>query len=496
MTHLPTSVRAPIWILFTCATVALGCQSSTGDNTGGAAGGNEGGETQSGGGGDGGDGGSATHAGNDSSGASSQGGSAAADAGVKMDANTMVPLAKCDPPKLKLTRVTTVDTPMALAQPQGDDRLYIVERAGRIRIFMNNNLVSAPFFDNRASVVPPAGDNERGLLGLAFHPQYKDNGRFFIFYTRRGNDPYSQGNAGDLVIAEGKRSAADPNKADPATKAIKVIRHDYDDFHNGGFLSFGPDGMLYAGTGDAGRDGYNSWDGPSLTMKSGVCQDPKEPLCKILRIDVENPTVRPAGNFPNGDIHVWALGVRNPFRGSFDRLTGDLYFGDVGEASWEEINYAAAGTANHNWGWAFLEGDRCFPWFIPIACTKTAENPLVSYFHDGTGVMTDPASYMMMGKACMGGTNADCSRAVIGGFVYRGQKIPDLGGRYIYADHVKNQIMSLVVENGKSTCERDLTSDLKSNTTPLQGITGFGQDAVGELYVLDLFGNVYRFDPE
>ncbi|MDX2023480.1 MAG: PQQ-dependent sugar dehydrogenase [Deltaproteobacteria bacterium] len=490
-------LRAPVWTVVTCAALAWGCQSnqsSDTDNAGGEAGSGDGGATQMGGNADGGRGGTGGKAGG--GGVAPQQGGSPGDAGVKMDANVSPPLAACDPPKLKLTRITTVDTPMALSQPQGDDRLYIVERAGRIRIFQNNKLVDAPFFDNRASVVPPAGDNERGLLGLAFHPQYKDNGRFFIFYTRRGNDMYSQGNAGDIVIAEGKRSAADPNKAEAATKALKVVRHDYDDFHNGGFLTFGPDGMLYAGTGDAGRDGYGSWDGPSKTMKSGVCQDPKEPLCKILRIDVDKPTVRPAGNFPDGDIHVWALGVRNPFRGSFDRVTGDLYFGDVGEASWEEINYAAAGTTGHNWGWAFLEGDRCFPWFIPIACERTADKPLVSYFHDGTGVMTDPASYMMMGKACSGGTNADCSRAVIGGFVYRGQKIQTLNGRYIYADHAKNQVMSLVVDKGKSTCERDLTSDLKSNATPLQGITGFGEDAMGELYVLDLFGNVYRFDPE
>ena len=485
-----------MWTVVICATVAVACQSSgknnDNDRAGGSGGDNEGGDTQGGSGG--------TNVGGKGGGAGlpGQGGNAGTtpDAGVKMDANVTAPLAKCDPPKLKLTRVTTVDTPMALAQPQGDDRLYIVERAGRIRIFQNNKLVDAPFLDNRASIVPPAGDNERGLLGLAFHPQYKDNGRFFLFYTRRGTDPHSQGNAGDLVIAEGKRSAADPNKAEAATKALKVVRHDYDDFHNGGFLAFGPDGMLYAGTGDSGRDGYNSWDGPTKTMKSGICQDPKDPLCKILRIDVDKPTMRPAGNFPDGDVHVWALGVRNPFRGSFDKLTGDLYFGDVGEGSWEEINFAAAGSKDHNWGWAFLEGERCFPWFIPIACERTADKPLVSYFHDGTGVMTDPKSYMMMGKACSGGTNADCSRAVIGGFVYRGSNIPDLNGRYIYGDHVKNTVMSLVVDKGQSTCERDLTSDLKSNGTPLQGITAFGEDAAGELYVMDLFGNVYRLDGE
>ncbi len=421
------------------------------------------------------------------------------DAALPSDGPSAPKSADCDPPALKLTRVAMASSPLALAQPPGDERIYIAERAGKIRVLKGTTLAAQPFLDMSSSVARPAGDNERGLLGLAFHSDYKTNGRFFVFYTRSGTDPHSSGNNGDLVIAEGKRSS-NPETAERATKVLTTVRMN-DDFHNGGFFAFGKDGLLYAGTGDSARDGYAAYrsvSGDPTKQISGICQDPKEKLCKILRIDVDQPSARPEGNWAGGDVHVWAIGVRNPFKGSFDRLTGDLYFGDVGEASWEEINFARHGEAGKNWGWALSEGNRCFPWFHNFPCQPTGEPAMVAYFHAGNGVMTDPKSYMMKGQACDSGEDfkAECARAVIGGYVYRGAKIPKLQGRYIYGDHIKNTVMSLVVEQGKSTCERDLTSDLKSSGTPIQGLTAFGEDAAGELYLMDIFGNVYRIEAE
>ncbi|MDX2023375.1 MAG: PQQ-dependent sugar dehydrogenase [Deltaproteobacteria bacterium] len=497
-----------VCLVVAAATVAVAACKASGDKDEDGAGGESGagGDTSEQGGGAGGaamggrgNGGAAGGTAGAASSAAGAGGSKpGSDTGGASGGNgNPVSTAKCVPPKLKLTRVTTADTPMVLTQPASDPRLYIAERGGRIKIFKDGKLVSDPFLDMAASVYRPDGENERGLLGLAFHPNYKDNGRFFVFYTRSQNDMYSQGTPGDVVIAEGKRSG-NPEKAERATRPISTVRHDYDDFHNGGFFAFGKDGLLYAGVGDSGEDGYKLYGGMSNIQKQivGKCQDPKEKLCKILRINVDKPTERPAGNWENGDVHVWALGVRNPFRGSFDRVTGDLYFGDVGEHTWEEINYAPAGSAGKNWGWALAEGKRCFPWFHKFACDATNELPLIDYFHAGDGVTTDPTSYMTMGKACTGGTMTDCSRAVVGGYVYRGKKIADLQGRYIYGDHVKNTIFSTVVSQGKPTCDVDLTSDLRDPALPIQGITSFGEDADGELYILDLFGNVYRIEQE
>jgi hypothetical protein len=256
--------------------------------------------------------------------------------------------------------------------------------------------------------------------------------------------------------------------------------------------------MLYAGTGDGG--------GGTDAQKVG--QDPTRTLAKILRFDVDRPTQKPAGNLdmPGADMHTWAYGVRNPFRGSFDAATGDMYFGDVGEMSWEEIDWVPPGKTGLNFGWGYdpsqeeglhkkqtgMEGTHPVPFFTALPWQPFGYLPVFEYPHDGPGWEAAPDSYMKMGFGCMGGS---CSRAVVGGVVYRGKK-PALYGRYFFGDHVKNQINSFIVEGGKATCQADVTSDLSTGGTLIQGLSAFGQDADGEVYAMDLTGNIYRIDLE
>lgn len=412
--------------------------------------------------------------------------------------------ATCQPPKLKLTRVANANSPMALTQAQGDARIFVTERAGLVRILRGTSFDSAPFADLRGSVLnqPKNGVHERGLLNFVLHPKFKENGRFHVFYTRRGQDNQSQGNEGDVVIAEGQQDGA-TDKAKTSLKVLTTVGVP-DDFHIGGFLGFGRDGLLYAGVGDGG---------PSDSAGSSLGQDPKRRLAKILRIDVDNPSSKSPGNLDaaGADPLTWAYGVRNPFRGSFDSATGDLYFGDVGEKSWEEVNFVPAGARDINFGWGYdprkeegghqlqsgMEGSHPFPFFTAKPWQPFGYLPVYEYPHDGNGWMAAGGSYMNMGYACFGDLMADCARAVIGGMVYRGKQMPDLYGRYIFGDHVKNNVMSFIVKEGKATCFADLTQDLVTQQTRLQGISAFGADANGELYVMDISaGNIYRIEKE
>jgi len=421
---------------------------------------------------------------------------------------------KCDPPGLKLTSVGRAESPMQITQGKGDDFLLVAERAGRIQRLSNNTL--AVFADFRTSVETAAdsGTSERGLLGLALHPNYETNGRFFVFYNRRGNDPHSQGDPRAMVIAEGKRMAADKTKAEAKLTQLLVIPPG-NDHHIGGFLAFGRDGYLYAGLGDSGGDD---------NVRGIRSRNFADLRAKLLRINVDAPTQKVAGNLdkPGAAPQVWVYGVRNPFRGSFDSATGDLYLGDVGEFSYEEINYVEFGKdPDRDWGWYLLndettkktgpscngrtslqiqtgmEGLAPVPFFQSFESTIFGFRPIKSIPHDGEGWSSDPCSYMKMGFACSGGNTGTCSRAVIGGVVYRGKKMPDLDGRYIYGEHVHNNVDSFIVKDGAVTCEKRLTADLKTGATPLQGITSFGTDKDGEVYITDLAGgNIYRIDPK
>ncbi|MDX2020847.1 MAG: PQQ-dependent sugar dehydrogenase [Deltaproteobacteria bacterium] len=368
-------------------------------------------------------------------------------------------------PKLKLTPVVTdASDPILITQPIGDTRLFVVERRGVIRLVGDGGKVSAtPFADLRNNVANP-GNSERGLLGLAFHPAYATNGRFFVYYTAKNGDTVSGGNEGDLVIAEGKRSA-DPNKAEATLTMIKKIAHSTHSNHNGGMLNFGKDGFLYAGTGDGGSGGD--------PFKAG--QDAKQALGKLLRIDVDKPTVRPAGNMPEpADIHVFAIGLRNPWRWSFDRATGDLYIGDVGQDAWEEVDYVKAADvkAGINFGWSSVEGKHCYTNNCDMG-GKIA--PVIEY--------ANPP-----------GNDA---RSVTGGFVYRGSKIPCLVGRYIYADDIINKVYSFVIANGQASGETELTADLTEGGVQIGDVAAFGEDNAGELYlVARAAGRIYKIEAQ
>ena len=319
-------------------------------------------------------------------------------------------------------------------QPDGSGRLFVIEKPGRIRIIQNDQLMDTPFLDITDRV--GSGGNEQGLLGLAFHPQYAQNGRFFVNYTDK---------LGKDTIARFQVSS-DPNVADPGSE-VKLLSID-DPFpnHNGGVLAFGPDGLLYAGLGDGGSGG----DPFGNAQNTGVL------LGKILRLDVDSadPYAVPADN-PFGN-EVWAYGLRNPWRLSFDKSTGDLYIGDVGQNAWEEIDFLPAGSpGGTNFGWNFREGAH-------------------DYKGGGAAGMVDPiAEYGHPGGNC----------SVTGGYVYRGS-MPEWNGIYLYADYCSGVIWGLIQSDGGWQSKSLFTLDVP--------ITSFGQDSSGELYLLSDSGAVLR----
>ncbi len=331
----------------------------------------------------------------------------------------------------------------------GDARLFVVEQAGRIRIVSGGSLLGTPFL-NLSSQISTGG--ERGLLGLAFHPDFATNGRFFVYYTRTG---------GDIQVSEFVRSAGDANVADASSeRPILRIGHSTYSNHNGGMLAFGPDGYLYIGTGDGGGGGD--------PLGSGQNRDSR--LGKLLRIDIDTASpslpydVPPTNPFvgTTGDDLVWSYGLRNPWRFSFDRVTDDLWIGDVGQGAWEEVDVArssAGGGRGLNFGWNVLEGDHCYN---ATTCVRTGKTAPVAEYPHGTG---------------------DC--AITGGFVYRGSVNPLLIGRYLFGDYCSGRIWSL-----QASGPTPQTEVLLADTT-LQ-ISSFGEDAAGEIYVVALAGTIYR----
>jgi glucose/arabinose dehydrogenase len=319
-------------------------------------------------------------------------------------------------------------------QPDGSERLFVIEKVGRIRIIENDQLIETPFLDISDRV--GSNGNEQGLLGLAFHPQYAQNGRFFVNYTDKN---------GDTVLARFQVSS-DPNIADPNSE-VKILGVDQPFAnHNGGVLAFGPDGYLYAGLGDGGSQGD----------PFGNAQNTSVLLGKILRLDVDSaetytvPADNPFGN------EIWAYGLRNPWRFSFDKLTHDLYIGDVGQNTWEEIDFLPAGSpGGTNFGWNFREGAHDYKGGGPAGLVE----PVAEYSH----------------------TEGGCS--VTGGYVYRGS-MPEWNGIYFYADYCTGLIWGLI-RSGNGWQKQQLF-DLDVT------ITSFGQDASGELYLLSDNGGVFR----
>jgi glucose/arabinose dehydrogenase len=329
----------------------------------------------------------------------------------------------------------------------GSGRVFVLEQDGRIQIMQDGAPLEQPFLD----IVELVGSesNEQGLLGLAFHPDYEQNGRFFINYTDT---------AGDTVIARYQVSS-DPNVADPNSEVVLMAFDQPYPNHNGGHLAFGPDGYLYIGSGDGGSQGDPERNGQSLETYLG----------KILRLDVNAaepyaiPVENPFGR-GGGLGEIWAYGLRNPWRFSFDRATGDMYVADVGQGQIEEISWLPGGIAGGaNFGWNLYEGTRLYEGNgDPTGLTM----PVAEYRHDETG---------------------GCS--VTGGYVYRGAMLPAWVGVYVYGDFCSGEIWGLVQHSDGSWENQPLF-----NTSFF--ITSFGEDEAGELYLVDRNGGVYQLQAQ
>jgi glucose/arabinose dehydrogenase len=384
--------------------------------------------------------------------------------------------------KAKLEAVATgLTAPLAMVQPNGDDRKFIIEQDGRVRILTKDGeLLDEPFLDIRHKLEPLWSDfDEKGLLGIAFHPKFKENGRFYIAYSA----PISFEN--DLakqfwwshtnIVAEYRVSADDPNKADPNYE--KIIRgDDWPQFnHNGHWMGFGPDGMLYISMGDGGY--ANDW-GIGHNVTEGNGQDLTTPLGKILRIDVDggDPYGIPADNPFVGDMNalpeIWASGLRNPWRCSFD-MGGDhrLFCGDVQQNSYEEVDIIVKGG---NYGWRRMEASHCFDYVNPN------DHPADC---DKTGLILPILEY----RNCTARPEGCLGISVTGGYVYRGSYEP-WQGKYIFGDWSKtfarrNGQLFIATENADGTWSMDHI-EVTNMDGPLPYVLAFAQDAEGEVYVL------------
>jgi glucose/arabinose dehydrogenase len=329
----------------------------------------------------------------------------------------------------------------------GSGRLFIVQQTGQIRIWNGSQVLSTPFLDTTgisSACDPNSGCGERGLLGIAFHPSYKTNGLFFVYYTRQSD--------GAIQIAR-YHVSANPNVAD-SSSALVIITIPHPSFanHNGGQLAFGPDGYLYAGTGDGGSGGDPNGNGQNINALLG----------KLLRLDVDNgspyaiPPTNPFATAPPGaGAHeIWAYGLRNPWRFSFDRANGDLYIGDVGQNLYEEVDYQAANApdaAGRNYGWNCREGFH--PYSTDPSCNSiTSVDPVLEYTH-----------------------NPEC--AIIGGAVFRNLPAHLLTGKYLYGDFCSGKIWYAGHSGSNWTSTQLLATSFS--------ITSFGQGETGRIYLTD-----------
>jgi glucose/arabinose dehydrogenase len=361
--------------------------------------------------------------------------------------------AAVDWPTLALVRAFGgLEQPTVIAHAgDGSGRIFVVERVGRVRIVRGGAVVAAPFLDISSKIA--SGGQEQGLLGLAFPPGYVEKRHFYVYYTRRAD--------GAIVIARYGLTSAD--RADAASEQVVItIPHPTFTNHNGGQIAFGPrDGYLYAGVGDGGSGG----DPNNNAQNTGSL------LGKLLRLDVEagSPTYAvPSTNPTLGGqrSEIWAYGLRNPWRFSFDRQTGDLFIGDVGQGAWEEIDFQpAASPGGENYGWRITEGTHCFD--PSSGCSTAGQTMPVAEYSSGSG--------------------GDCS--VTGGYVYRGSASPRLRGIYFYGDYCSGRIWGLA-RDGAAWQSQLLFGSSHSIST-------FGEDEAGELYLANLeTGTVYQLvDP-
>jgi glucose/arabinose dehydrogenase len=352
--------------------------------------------------------------------------------------------------------VTGLNSPLLLVTPpDGSGRMFVGEQDGVIFVIENGKLIDTPFLDVGELLtddVFQGGYTERGLLGLAFHPDFKTNDTFYIYYINKQNE---------TVIARYRVSKEDRNRANPvSTGTILTVKHPFEN-HKGGQITFGPDGYLYIGIGDGGSLGDPQGNGQNLGTLLG----------KILRIDVNKTegekqyAIPPDNPFVNGKEgarpEIWAYGVRNPWRFSFDRKTGDLYIGEVGEARFEEIDFQAAGSkGGQNYGWNKYEGATPFGKGVTMDGISKTTLPMFIYPH-----------------------SVGCS--VTGGYVYRGKALPALDGAYIFGDYCFGRVWLM-----RRADSGDFATQLWMNTE--RQISAFGQDAEGEVYLVDFKGMVLK----
>jgi glucose/arabinose dehydrogenase len=376
--------------------------------------------------------------------------------------------------------------------PADANELYVVERGGTVRVIRNGKKLPEPFLD--ISDVVLTEYVERGLLGLAFHPDYADNGRFFVYYVSVETEDTKEGS---IVLAEYRRERSSPPRASSEAEQVLIKLQQPSQFHKAGMLMFDRNGYLFAATGNGG------FDGASAELNSL--------LGKLLRLDVdaeEKPYGIPRGNMQGYAVlpEIWSYGLRNPWRFSIDHCTGDLYVGDVGDKDREEVSVEIGGRGNRHYGYPIVEGDICrLPY--KFGCkVRGFTKPIATYSH----------------------SEGRC--AVVGGFVYRGHAIPGLLGTYLYADFCTGRIWALEQEPALARPDFDGAGDLgegSMNVGPLRDdpefslvglqsgvinareitedlnpdritqLASFGQDARGELYVTSISrGTVYRIEPE
>jgi len=329
----------------------------------------------------------------------------------------------------------------------GTDRLFVVEQRGTVRVIQGGVLQPGFFLDIRSKV---EDGGERGLLGLAFSPNFETNRQLFVFYTRNG---------GDIVVTRFTTNAPRTNADESTHRPLFLIEHSAQTNHNGGGLTFGPNGLLYIAVGDGGGSGDPGNDAQETTTTL---------LGKILRVNVNgtksgpfhhysNPAANPFKGSTRGRDEIWAYGLRNPWRISFDRVTGQLFIGDVGQGRWEEIDREKPGIrGGRNYGWNAMEGFHCY---TASKCPLSGDTlPVAEYSHSG----------------------GNCS--ITGGFVYRGPTQTELVAQYAFADYCSGRIWTMPNTSGVMTLRADTS----------QNITSFGESENGELYAVTSSGTVYR----
>lgn len=336
----------------------------------------------------------------------------------------------------------------------GSKNLYVLEKAGRIRLVENGVLREQPFLDITSKT---SKGGEQGLLGLAFHPNYRNNGFFYVNYTN---------SSGDTIVA--RYTANRSSKvADPGSEQIILTVDQPYDNHNAGWLGFGPDGMLYIPLGDGGAGG----DPQNYAQRLEVQGGNRHLLGKVIRIDINGTTqgsnyrIPPDNPSLGGRVsEIWAYGLRNPWRASFDRQTGNLWIGDVGQNAQEEINLSTNGGKGLNYGWKIMEGTSCYDNSIAPGCNSRSLTQPVHAYGRSDGY------------------------SVTGGYVYRGSRFPRMRGRYFFTDFGSGHLWSLRQVNGAWARKTEIAS---SGT----GLASFGEDEQGELYVMNLFGGqVWRLE--